>query len=63
MPCILPTHLQQDERHLAFTEVAVGVLDRVVGRDSLRRSPGVPEGRVGHRVCVCVIIATLLVPR
>ena len=25
--------LQQDERHVALTEVEVGVLDRVVGRD------------------------------
>ena len=30
--------LQQDERHITFAEVAVGVLDPVVGRDSLRRS-------------------------
>jgi hypothetical protein len=33
--------LQQHERHVALTEVAVGILDRVVGRDSLGRSAGV----------------------
>jgi hypothetical protein len=33
--------LQQDEWDVAGTEVAVGVLDRVVGRDSLRRRVGV----------------------
>ena len=28
--------LQQDERHITLAEVAVGVLDRVAGRDALR---------------------------
>jgi hypothetical protein len=35
--------LQEDERYVALSQVAVGVLDRVVGRDSLRRKVGVRE--------------------
>ena len=35
--------LQQDQRHLTVTEVAVRVLDRVVGRDSSSRSVGVAQ--------------------
>ena len=45
--------LQQDERHIAVTDVAVGVLDPVLGRDSLRRGVGVP----GWRVSPCVFVS------
>ena len=48
--------LQQDERHLAFTEVAVRVLDRVVGRDSLRRGVGVA------RLAACRSVTVIDVP-
>jgi hypothetical protein len=37
--------LQQHERHITVAELAVGVLDRVVGRDSLGRRVGVPNWR------------------
>src|SRR5262249_19670179 len=38
--------LQQDERHVTFAELTVGVLDPGAGRHLLRRSPGVPDQRV-----------------
>jgi len=39
--------LQQDERHPAYTEVAIGVVDRVAGSDSSARSVGVSHSCFG----------------
>src|SRR5262249_10801584 len=45
--------LQQDERHVAATEVAVRVLDPILGRDSMSRGVGVPGWRISRRLFVC----------
>ena len=42
--------LQQDERHIALPEVAIGVLDPVRGGDALDRSLGVPDAGCGLSV-------------
>jgi hypothetical protein len=50
--------LQQNDRHITLTEVAVGVLDRVPSRDSLDRSLGVSHvRRCRHRVLPVVVSA------
>jgi hypothetical protein len=45
--------LQQDERHITGAEVAVRVLDRILGCDSSDRGIGVAGLRVGRRLLVC----------
>jgi hypothetical protein len=45
--------LQEDQWHLTFAEVAVRVLDRVVGRDSPSRSVGVSHWYFGPRLFGC----------
>jgi hypothetical protein len=45
--------LQQDERHITGTEVAVRVLNRVLGCDSFDRGIGVAGLRVGRRLFAC----------
>jgi hypothetical protein len=45
--------LQQNERHLAGTEIAVRVLDSVLGRDSADRGIGMTRLRIGYRLFAC----------
>jgi hypothetical protein len=50
--------LQQDDRHITLTQVAVGVLDPVPGRNSLDRSLRVSNvRRCRHRVLPVVVSA------
>jgi len=45
--------LQQNERHLAGTEIVVRVLDAVFGRDSPDRRIGVTRLRIARRLVAC----------
>jgi hypothetical protein len=45
--------LQQDQRHLAFAEVTVRVIDRILGCDSFDRGIGIAALLVGRRLFVC----------